>query len=638
MKRISLLLVFIIGIILLYPSSVFASNGYTIENYNIEMVVNEDNTFDITEEITTNFEILKHGIYRKLPVYNTVVRLDGSSSKNRAIVSNISVNEKYTLEKNLEYQIIKIGDANKTITGRNKYIIKYRYNIGNDPLENADELYFNLIGNEWDTEIKKVKFKIEMPKDFDPASLGFSSGDYGLTDSSNVIYSVNGKVITGETIGELYGGQALTVRLTLPEDYFVKQKFRFDTFSILVVIFSLMCAVFSFILWKLYGKDDEVIETVEFYPPEGLNSAELGFLFSGSSKTDHIVSLIVYLAEKGYLKIGEGDGPYEFTIEKLKEYDGNNEIEKMFMEELFKYAPKEKVDYDKARKIRKEAKENGEKVGFFKSISMATTKVPQNKVKNSDLYDRFYQSLNMIKKFINKKYTENVYEKSAEKKANWLRLMMVTVMLLTIGKTLLDLYGVAGGIASIVITLFAFLISILEPISALSLILFVVFSSLESLPIVLQFVWVPIDNLPMLIFGTICTVILGFLIAIMPKRTKYGTDMLGKIKGFKKFLTTAEKEQLEALVDKDPEYFYNILPYTYSLGVSKKWMDKFKVIATEPPRWYSSSSVYDFEHFSESFNSIMRYTSSSMTSSPSSSSSGGGSSGGGSGGGGGGSW
>ena len=59
---------------------------------------------------------------------------------------------------------IKIGDANKTLTGRHTYTIRYTYNIGKDPLKNADELYFNLIGEEWDTTIDNISFNIKMPK------------------------------------------------------------------------------------------------------------------------------------------------------------------------------------------------------------------------------------------------------------------------------------------------------------------------------------------------------------------------------------------------------------------------------------------------------------------------------------------
>ncbi len=37
-------------------------------------------------------------------------------------------------------------------------------------------MYFNLIGNEWDTEIENVTFNIKMPKPFNEENLGFSSG------------------------------------------------------------------------------------------------------------------------------------------------------------------------------------------------------------------------------------------------------------------------------------------------------------------------------------------------------------------------------------------------------------------------------------------------------------------------------
>ena len=50
----------------------------------------------------------------------------------------------------------------------------------------------------------------------------------------------------------------------------------------------------------------------------------------------------------------------------------------------------------------------------------------------------------------------------------------------------------------------------------------------------------------------------------------------------------SEKEKLEMLVEQDPSYFYNILPYTYVLGVSNKWIKKFEDIKMEPPEWYDS--------------------------------------------------
>ena len=117
----------------------------------------------------------------------------------------------------------------------------------------------------------------------------------------------------------------------------------------------------------------------------------------------------------------------------------------------------------------------------------------------------------------------------------------------------------------------------------------------------------------------------------------YRNNPFSKLKGFKNFLETVEKEKLESLVMENPNYFYDILPYTYVLGVSDKWIKKFESISLQAPSWYDSSNAFDVSSFGTFMNSTMVSAQGAMSSSPSSSS-GGGSSGGGSGGGGGGSW
>ena len=350
-KTITVLMAFILPILLILPnysnaSSAMSSNNlykyrynnydYEITSYNIDMVVNENNTFDITETITAYFNVSKHGIFRKIPLKNSITRLDGTKSNNRAQITNISVSENYTTSNESGYKVIKIGDANRTLTGSQTYTINYTYNIGKDPVKNADELYFNLIGDEWDTTINNISFKIKMPKSFDNSLLGFSSGQTGSTNSSNVRYNVIGNTITGTVNNTLTPGEALTVRLTLPDKYFVGAGLKMDKFSIFVIAVCLTCVFVAFRLWSKYGKDEQVIETVEFYPPEGYNSAEVGFLYEGKSSDESIISLLIYLANKGYLKIEETEEKMLFSkskgfrITKLKEYDGNNECEKIF--------------------------------------------------------------------------------------------------------------------------------------------------------------------------------------------------------------------------------------------------------------------------------------------------------------------
>ena len=120
----------IMYILLLTPNPVtFAASDYTIQSYDINMVVNENNTFDITENITAYFKVARHGIYRKIPFKNSVKRLDGTTSNNTAKITDIRVNEKYTISNEKGYKVIKIGNANSTLTGKQNYTISYQYQI-----------------------------------------------------------------------------------------------------------------------------------------------------------------------------------------------------------------------------------------------------------------------------------------------------------------------------------------------------------------------------------------------------------------------------------------------------------------------------------------------------------------------------
>lgn len=68
----------------------------------------------------------------------------------------------------------------------------------------------------------------------------------------------------------------------------------------------------------------------------------------------------------------------------------------------------------------------------------------------------------------------------------------------------------------------------------------------------------------------------GFFSIIMGRKTDYGEEITTRIKGFKNYLEMAEKNKIEILVEENPNYFYDILPYAYVLNVSNKWIGKFE--------------------------------------------------------------
>lgn len=616
-KKIIGVILFILSFILIsfLPNNSYAVTDYVINSYDINVKVNENNTFDITETITANFYMRKHGIIRTIPLKNTIERLDGSTSTNRVKITNLQVNNEYSKSNSNGNLAIKIGNQDTYVTGLQKYVIKYTYDIGVDPVKDADEFYYNLIGTEWDTRISNVSFSITMPKEFDASSLGFSSGRYGYTDSDSVSYSVNGNTISGIYTDTLPAGNGLTVRLTLPDNYFVGARNNNTDYYIIIGI-SLVIVFIAFILWLLFGKDKPVIETVEFYPPEGYNSAELAFLYKGETDDKAIVSLLIYLASKGYLSIKETENKAlfaitkDFTIYKLKEYDGTNEIEKLFFD------------------------------GLFRTRSSVTS---------SDLTNRFYITVNRIKKLLNKKENKTkIFDKKSLQLRGFIIPMMLIIFILITVKPFYD----TGMLSELPVALifpgigFSLMISILTSSSPKSAKIFIIFWGLlfGGIPLfmILPIIFSTSISAITYFIGILCIIVLYVFRKIILKRTPFGLEILGKIKGFKRFLETAEKDQLEAMVEKEPEYFYNILPYTYALDVSDKWVEQFENIAVEPPSWYYSSTAFSVHSFGTFMNSTMTRVNTSMTSRPSSSgsggSSGGGFSGGGSGGGGGSSW
>ncbi len=599
----------------------YTNYDYIIDRYDVNIKVKEDNSLDIVETIDAYFNTYKHGIIRTIPIKNKIVRQDGSKYVNIAKIKDIQINNLYSSSKyGSDYQF-KIGDENKEVIGPVQYVIKYTYALGNDKTKSYDELYYNIIGTEWDTIIGNVSFDITLPKEFDSSKLGFSKGKYGSTNSDNINYQVNGKNITGQYDGILSSGEGLTVRLELPEGYFLKQLDKAKIAYCILLIFPFIFTIISYLLWKKHGKDDEVVETVEFYPPNNFNSLEIGFLYKGTASNIDVTSLLIYLANQGYLKIEEIKILYKkngFKITKLKEYTGNNENEKLFFDGLFECSSNKQVVTDK------------------------------------DLYNKFYLTTDEILHNINS--SEN--KKKIFENTSFYQIVVVIMMILTFLLISIFPMYIYGNEGYIIVSLifpsmgFIFASSILfnpnatiyingvQTYSKVATVIFAIifgfmFGGIPFLTVVLPILIIDTTYFIGYIIGIITIICMLLSFKFLKKRNAYGNEILGKIKGFKNFLETAEKPKLEQLVMENPTYFYDILPYTYVLNVSDKWIKKFETINIEAPSWYSGSDYFDMFTFNSFINSTMNSANSSMSSS---SSSGGGISGGGSGGGGGSSW
>ena len=379
---------------------------------------------------------------------------------------------------------IKIGSQNNVVKGRYTYKIEYSYSMGEDLFKDRDEFIFYPYGFLWSTEINNATFSIKMPKEFDESELKIWA-DKAHKKEANIDYYVSGDVIYGEVKDEIKSGDGIAINLRLEDGYFEGAESNYGNKTLISYIISISIAVISFILWLIFGKDKHnIIETVEFYPPKGMNCAEVGIAYSnqGTTTSTMITSLILELASKGYIEIDNGENEKDIIVKKKKEYDGNNEVEIELLKGIFK--------------------DNKKEVNLSED-------------------EEFYKTIDTCKIILSKTYKKKIFD------AKSLELRTLNIIL-----------------------------------SVVSVVTFFIGIAMEDMPLMNGM----INIFKIAIFAPIITIFLSF---IMIKRTKYGEEVLGKIRGFRTFLMEVKKEELENIVEKDIQYYYQILPYAYVLGDRK---------------------------------------------------------------------
>ena len=627
-RQLPLLLLAIVTLFL-FPHQVEAS-GYDLEisELDISMDIMEDNSYRIVEKITVQFNRSDmHGIFRDIPARTYF-------GKPVKIQDVDVVGHQFQSSREGDYLSLRIGDPNEYSNPIEYYTINYVYNIGDDLNDEMDELYFNLVGDQWEIPIHRTLFTINMPKDFNPDDINFTAGYTGSTFRPQVEYTVNGTRISGEYRETISPGQALTIALPLDEGYYSQVQpdgdgIRTFTKSYIALFPLLLFGAFG-LLFK-YGRDDPIYPTVEFYPPEDLTPAEIGYIYDNRIDPYDLTSMLIYWADKGYLRIIEEEEEEglifkkkktTLKLEKLKALPaGTKRFESVYFNDLFNtYAIDNVVDIDQLKE------------SFYITLGAVKSDL-MNSFDNRRFLSRsgFFASLGMsfigmvafVLVFLGIFNEMNPYSPG-----------LVTAFAV-IGGILL------GGFLSGSATLFASVKTKL-PYERFKTIMAGIFTALVPLAIAILILFIA-EARTIYLIGFAIGIVIIYLSPKAHKRTPQGVKWMQHLLGLKNFIEKAERDRIKQLVDEDPEYFYHILPYAMVLGVTDQWAKNFEGIAMRNPDWYQTNSTRAFHapYFVSRMDANTRAVGKTMASSPAKSgggSFGGGSSGGGSGGGGGGGW
>ena len=619
--------------LLLVSASAFADlGGFYYEKVKYEAFVHKNNEWDVKETFVINFLEPRHGFYRFVPIkfslWHDVTKDSGEKDRVEfpyiVDIDDVEVTGGPIHEETEEMDnyIIQIGDEDRTVEGLQTYVISYKFKYPDDRVQTKDLLFHTILGADFKEDIRHFDFKIEFEKPLPQKAvdnLKWYSGRYG--DQSNIIpilYEATPTYIAG-TCDSIRPNHALTASMELPEGYYEGVDKVQYFWHYLWLALTVVCM--SIIIFRALTIDRgrSVVKTIEFYPPEGISSAEVGVIIDNSVDEGDISSLIPWFAEKGYLKIEETKYK-KIVLTKLKSLPEN--------------APK----YQKKL------------MDLFFPKGTTTVRLSQ-------LGDKSAQ-MNEVKSALKKVFSEDG-KRGLVKLDSWV-FMYIPLLLfgtLTIATNIVhhfrmdELY--IAGFIWLLPTVLGLSLRLSGSDSDLysstfkRVIYFLVKFTIMA-TVALIYSEIPDYGSPMVDWEILLFFLANFITIELCGRfnlnTDYRIDMMGRLLGFKEFIETAEKENLERLQMEDATYFYRVLPYAMVFGLANTWARKFKTITVEKPDWYSTAGIYSGPNFTNHLVSSVNDTVRSHVSSCSHSSShggghsGGGFSGGGGGGGGGGSW
>ncbi len=522
-----------------------AYESFSIDNYSVEITVDEARVHHVREELDLDYTRESHGLLREIPL---------SSSQEPYIIDNVRVDgDPFKLERGDNVLGVRIGDIDRYVRGPKSYILEYDMVYARDRDKENDIVYVTPIGTEWDTPVKSASVKIVLPVD-SVKSLTVYRGGYGSGEKMTGAV-VNGNTITLDNV-YLNSGEGLTFYVELPEGTFASAPRSLapkrDILMLALIALSALMAVLAFIRWLKIGKDDRIVPTVEFYSPDEMNPAEMSYIVNNKVDVSSISAMIFFWASRGYMSYSENEDK-SFELKKMRDMGP------------------ERPEYEQRA---------------FKALFASGDTVTSKQIENDYFDEAQSVTVNAVECFRG----DRALEQSVNAKASMIQMALCLLPPLLYGilaASEIEFFGIFGLIPTVIVYALTFALiqrrnggKILP--AALVFLAGIGSGLLASRLMEARFFASQLRCLAIVGFS----IIGGFFAALIRRRTDYATNIIGRCQGFRDFLLTAEKDKLEALVEENPSYFFDTLPFAFVLGVTDVWAKKFEGLIKEPPSWY----------------------------------------------------
>src|SRR5690606_7100292 len=298
MKKLFPLFICLLGI------AELAAQDFSVMNYKVDIVIHKEGYFDVVENYDLNFDVPKHGIYRTIQTKYELLDSTGGTITRKIRINKVDVPDRkfdvpFDFVQKLQEQVdIRIGDEDITLLGPQHYQISYRVHDAFLFEDSQIRFYWNIKPEGWSANFHQISFTVHVPEDvyLGKENSFVYSGDAGTTTQSTDIqtYFANGEFSGTSKLGSIsYPGQSVTVLIDLPLGAVQEAKpfWPFWTNYGWVFLIGVLLTAFFWIWWN-FGKDERVIATSTYYPPDQIDPAMVGFLINDRDDNSDLISLI----------------------------------------------------------------------------------------------------------------------------------------------------------------------------------------------------------------------------------------------------------------------------------------------------------------------------------------------------------
>ena len=287
--------------------------GYRITSFDVELTVEANADLLVKERLVVDFSEARHGIYRSIPIRYTDPRgyLYTLGFRLLDVVDDSGVAHTSEVTREGKYVKIRIGHPNRTVHGRQVYVVRYRVQDAVAHFAEHDELYWNATGNEWQAPIDAASARVELPAPVarDEIEAVAYTGAFGSREKEAIVDYPEESVISYRTSNSLAPLEGLTIVaawphgvVTFPGAIGRTTRFVGDNW---IVLAPLLVLVFLTRRYWTTGRDPRgpASVVVRYEPPPDLTPGEIGALVDERVDLRDLTATIVDLAIKGYLRI-----------------------------------------------------------------------------------------------------------------------------------------------------------------------------------------------------------------------------------------------------------------------------------------------------------------------------------------------